>query len=171
MPTRPHPTWATIVTCFSPDQNWRKDVRHTIHFRTKLEQAQGPTERALIQNISRSGIRFMTNSGLKAGDVVSVQLMDGAIVYGTIVRQCDIEFGLEFRERLSKATLSAMRLASLPLDKTVGSESSSEGQAIRALDTSTTFSINKMNLSSLASLWHSMRAWFIAVKSNIYDSY
>lgn len=64
-----------------------------------------------------------------------------------------------------------MRLASLPLDKAVGSESSGEGQAERLLDTATTFSINKMNLLSLAKLWHSMRAWFIAVKSNNYDSY
>lgn len=155
------PTWVTIETDFPTSRERRGEVRHAIQLGVKVGRTRGGASWALLQDVSRSGFRFATGIGLQPGHEIVVCLPDGSSVEGTVVWQSDIQFGVNFHQRLSRAAVATLRLAAFPTQTQFAPR--------RALGMETTRSapkalaIRDLDLAWIAPIWGMMHLWFFAV--------
>ena len=154
-------SWATITSDIFTARESRKEPRHVVHFKSALECPQGSASRALILDISRSGMRLMTGCDLKLGDKVGVCLLDGSKASGLVVRQADVQIGIEFSEPISSSTVSAIRLASLPPNSDALARPDRE-ETIAATSTKNR-PVTNADLIWIAPLWVAIKVWFFLV--------
>ena len=100
---------ATQIRLELPSTERRRKPRHAL----ALEVA-GPT-RAIIENISETGLALRTSGALLLGDTVEVELPVAGTVTARVAWAEDELFGCEFAEPIGKGAVSAARLRS-PFD-------------------------------------------------------
>lgn len=89
----------------------RGSSRHIIRFQASAKRSSMMINHVLVIDISRSGLRLMTSESLQVGGKIAIDLPEVGQVMGTIRWKDDVQYGLEFSARLSRAELATTRLA------------------------------------------------------------
>lgn len=89
----------------------RGSSRHIIRFQASAKRSSMMINHVLVIDISRSGLRLMTSESLQVGGKIAIDLPEVGQVMGIIRWKDDVQYGLEFSARLSKAELATTRLA------------------------------------------------------------
>lgn len=87
----------------------RVAARRTLKLEVESSNAFGST-RALIHNLSQTGLMIETSAWLSIGDIIDVELPQAGAVAARIVRAGGTLFGAEFLTPVSRAAVSAALL-------------------------------------------------------------
>jgi len=83
---------------------------------TAMGQTQGTAVKAIIHNLSETGLLLQTEAALKQDEIFQVGLSDEKLTEARVVWNDGELFGCEFLEPVSQATISAAILRAVPDD-------------------------------------------------------
>lgn len=90
----------------------RSGSRREVHLISDCALPGSADERALIADISTSGMRLKTAANLPAGQLISFTLAPEVVVSGEVMWSRDVDHGIQFDEELTPAMMAAVVLSS-----------------------------------------------------------
>ena len=80
----------------------RRSTRKAFCEDVTLVRSSGSSSKVQFVDISQTGAQISQIQGLKVGETVTLELLNGGRVRGTVARESNVGFGIDFQEALSE---------------------------------------------------------------------